>query len=59
MRKGKRYVTLSPAELRLVTQAVVLYRNKLIEKGMDTIVENRILLKLYGKDRRWRLIASF
>ena len=54
MRKGKRYVTLTPAELRLVTQAVILYRNKLIEKGMDTIYEDRILLKLYGKNRRWR-----
>ena len=54
MRKGKHYVTLSPAELRLVTQAVILYRNKLLEKGMDTIVEDRILLKLYGRNRRWR-----
>ena len=52
MRKGKRYVTLSPAELRLVTQAVILYRNKLIDKGMDTLVEDSILLKLYGKNRR-------
>lgn len=54
MRKGKHYVNLNPAELRLVTQAVILYRNKLIEKGMDTIYEDRILLKLYGKNRRWR-----
>ena len=54
MRKGKHYVTLSPAELRLVTQAVILYRNKLLEKGVDTLVEDRILLKLYGKNRRWR-----
>lgn len=48
MRKGKRYVTLSPAELRLVTQTVILCRNKLIEKGMDTFYEDHILLKLYG-----------
>lgn len=54
MRKGKRYVTLTSTELRLVTQVVILYRNKLLEKGMDTIVEDRILLKLYGKTRRWR-----
>ena len=52
MRKGKYYVTLGPAELRLVAQTVILYRNKLIEKGMDTIIEDRILLKLYGKARR-------
>jgi len=44
---------LNTAELRLVTQAVTLYRNKLIEKGMDTFYEDRILLKLYGKNRRW------
>ena len=54
MRKGKRYVTLNPTELRLVAQAVIIYRNKLIEKGMDTFYEDRILLKLYGKNRRWR-----
>lgn len=53
MRKGKRYVTLSPSVLRLVAQAVILYRNKLLEKGMDTFYEDRILLKLYGKNRRW------
>ena len=51
--KGKLYVMLSPAELRLITQAVILYRNKLLEKGMDTFYEDRILLKLYGKNRRW------
>ena len=35
-----------------LTQAVILYRNKLLEKGRDTLVEDRILLKLYGKARR-------
>ena len=54
MRKGKHHVTLSLAELRLVTQTVILYRNKLIEKGMDTFYEDCILLKLYGKNWRWR-----
>lgn len=49
MRKGKHHVTLSPAELRLVAQAMINFRNKLLEKGIDTVDVDRSILKLYGK----------
>ena len=49
MRKRRYYVALNPSEIRLAIQAMIAFRNKIIEYGVDTIDVDRILLKLYGK----------
>ena len=49
MRRQRYYVALNPSEVRLATQAMLAFRNKIIEHGVDTIDVDRILLKLYGK----------
>lgn len=49
MRRQRYYVALNPSEIRLATQAMIAFRNKIIEHGVDTIDVDRILLKFYGK----------
>ena len=49
MRRQRYYIELHPSEIRLATQAMIAFRNKIVEHGVDTIDVDRILLKLYGK----------
>ena len=45
---------LNPSEVRLATQALLQFRDELLEKEVDTIDVDRIILKLYGRKRIWR-----
>ena len=54
MRRQRYYVALNPSEIHLATQAMINYRNKLLEKGIDTVDVDRIILKLHGRKWRWR-----
>lgn len=54
MRRQRYCVALNPSEIRLATQALILFRNKLLEKGIDTVDVDRIILKLHGRKGRWR-----
>jgi len=49
MRRQRYYVTLNPLEVRLATQAMIRFRNKLLEKGIDTADVDRIIMKLCKK----------
>ena len=49
MRRQRYYIELNSSEIRLATQVMIAFRNKIIEHGVDTIDVYRILLKLYGK----------
>ena len=52
MRRQRYYIELNPSEVRLATQAMLCFRNKLLEKGIDTVDVDRIILKFHGK--KWR-----
>jgi hypothetical protein len=46
MRKqSKVYLTLTPAERRLLIQSLICFRNKVIARGIDTIDIDRLLKK--------------
>ena len=49
MRRQRYYIEMTLSEIRLATQAMIAFRNKIIERGVDTIDVDQILLKLYGK----------
>ena len=46
MRRQRCYIELNPSEIRLATQAMIRFRNKLLEKGIDTVDVDRIIMKL-------------
>jgi hypothetical protein len=46
MRKRRKvYLTLTPAERRLLIQGLIFFRNKVIARGIDTIDIDRLLKK--------------
>ena len=45
-KKNKVYVTLNPAERRLLIQGLLSFRSKVISRGIDTIDIDRILEKV-------------
>ena len=49
MKRQRYYIELNPSKIRLATQATRFFRNALLEKGIDTVDVDRILMKLYGK----------
>ena len=49
MRRQRYYIELNPSEVRLATQALILFRNKLLEKGIDTVDVDGIIMKLCRK----------
>lgn len=53
MRRHRYCVVLNPAEIRLATQAMINFRNKLVEKGIDTVDVDGIILKLHSRKWRW------
>lgn len=53
MKRQGYYIILLPSEIRLATQAMINFRDKLLEKGIDTVDVDRIILKLYGKKQKW------
>lgn len=55
MRRQRYYIELNHSEIRLATHAMLAFRKKIIEHSVDSIDVDRILLKFYGKNRRWRL----
>lgn len=42
-KKNKVYVTLSPAERRLLIQGLLSFRSKVIARGIDTVDIDRVL----------------
>ena len=54
MRRQRCYVELNPSEIRLAAHVMIAFRNKLLEKGIDTVDVDRIILKLHGRKWRWR-----
>ena len=46
MRKGKVYLSLTPAERRLAIIAMVWFRNKIVRKGIDPVDVDGVLGKL-------------
>ena len=54
MRRHRYCVVLNPAEIRLATQAMINFRNKLLEKGIDTVDVDRIIMKLCRKKSKLR-----
>lgn len=53
MIRQRYYIEMTLSEIRLATQAMIAFRNKLLERGVDTIDVDRILLKLYSQKQRW------
>ena len=49
MRQQRYYVALNLSEIRLATQAMINFRNKLVEKGIDTVDLDGIIMKLCRK----------
>jgi hypothetical protein len=47
-KRNKVYLTLTPAERRLLIQGLIYFRNKVITKGIDTIDIDRLLKKALG-----------
>jgi hypothetical protein len=45
IRRNKVYLTLTPAERRLLIQGLICFRNKVIARGIDTIDIDRLLKK--------------
>jgi hypothetical protein len=45
--KDKRYIRMNPEEMRLAVNAMIWFRNTAIQKGIDTIDIDRLLVKLY------------
>ena len=46
MRKGKVYLSLTPAERRLAIIAMVWFRNKVMQKGIDPVDVDGVLGKI-------------
>ena len=44
-KKNKVYVTLNPAERRLLVQGLLSFRSKVIARGIDTVDIDRVLEK--------------
>ena len=49
MKRQRYYIEMTLSEIRLATQALILFRNKLLEKGIDTVAVDRIIMKLCRK----------
>lgn len=45
--KDKRYIRMNPEEMRLAVNAMIWFRNTAIQKRIDTIDIDRLLVKLY------------
>ena len=45
--KDKRYIRMNPEEMRLAVNAMIWFRNTAIQKGIDPIDIDRLLVKLY------------
>jgi hypothetical protein len=45
-KKNKVYLTLNAAERRLLIQGLLSFRNKVIERGIDTVDIDRILMRI-------------
>lgn len=45
--KDKRYIRMYPEEMRLAVNAMIWFRNTAIQKGIDPIDIDRLLVKLY------------
>ena len=45
--KDKRYIRMNPEEMRIAVNAMIWFRNTAIQKGIDTIDIDRLLVKLY------------
>ena len=44
--KDKRYIRMNPEEMRLAVNAMIWFRNTAIQKDIDTIDIDRLLVKL-------------
>ena len=44
--KDKRYIRMNPEEMRIAVNAMMWFRNTAIQKGIDTIDIDRLLVKL-------------
>ena len=53
MKKTKYYVTMTAAERRLARDAMLLFRNKVLSQGIDTVDIDRLIRKLQGRKVWW------
>lgn len=44
--KDKRYIRMNPEEMRLAVNAMIWFRNSVIQRGIDPIDIDRLLVKL-------------
>ena len=54
MKKGKRYIEVNRTELRTAYVALMQFRNDLIQKGIDPVDVNELIIRLVKVSRRWR-----
>lgn len=52
MRKTKYYITMTAAERRIAVDALLLFRNKALSQGIDTVDIDQLIQTLQRK-RRW------